>query len=225
MGYLWWYALITLNYKTILHNKKPPVRVVFCHTYEVKTIELATYRELAVKVDSLLSQCHVQCEPKTTGRPLSIPMKDAITLGIYWHVSGRNTKKSVYEDFKDKLHCTYKTVVCNINKYVYLIMFLVMKLLEMNRESSHMIKHIDGSIIPVCLTKNAKHHKTMKDYSAWSKSKTSWFYGLKLHMVSDLNRKILNVYFTPGNTDERSIVVDLIKELSGIFIEYFSVKI
>jgi hypothetical protein len=193
--------------------------VVFRYNERVNTISLATYQELAVKVDSLLSQLHIHTEGKPTGRPLSLSMNEAVTLGLYWHTSGRVTKKSVYSDFRGYLKCSYKTFVVNINKHYLLVMYLLQKLLEMNREGEHHpLKHIDGSIIPVCLKKNAKHHKTMKDYATWTKSKTDWQYGLTLHMVSDLDRIILNVKFTPANIDERSVVIDLVKNLGGLFV-------
>ena len=37
----------------------------------------------------------------------------------------------------------------------------------------------------------------------WGNSGKGSFYGLKLHLTSDLNRKILTIYFTPGNIDDR----------------------
>lgn len=185
----------------------------------MNTISLATYQELTVKVHSLLSQLHIRTEGKPTGRPLSLSVNEAVTLGVYWHTSGRVTKKSVYADFREHIKCSYKTFVVNINKYYLLVLYLISKLLELNREGeTHPIKHIDGSIIPVCLKKNAKHHKTMKDYAGWTKSTTDWWYGLKIHMVSDLYRTTLNVAFTPANTDERSVVIDLVKDLEGLFV-------
>jgi transposase len=184
----------------------------------VNTLTVATYNELAIKIDSLLSQLHIHKKIQKTGRPAAISFEQAVTLGVYKQVSVRATKKSLYNDFKGSLKCSYKTLVVHINSHTWLIAFLVMKLLEQNRTSSHPIKHVDGSIIPVCLKKNAKHHKTMSEYAGWTKTSTDWYYGLKLHMVSDLKRKILNVILTPANTDERSVVIDLIKELEGLFI-------
>ena len=52
----------------------------------------------------------------------------------------------------------------------------------------------------------------------WGNSGKGSFYGLKLHLTSDLNRKILTVYFTPGNIDDRTGFKKMNKDLKGIFV-------
>ncbi len=182
------------------------------------TIELATYKKLAIKADAVLKQLHLLDKPNKSGRPLSIPIKEAVTLALYWHTSGRTTKKSVYDDFKEHLHCTYKTLVIAINRQCWIIAYILMKLFRLNHSGAHPVKHVDSTPLPVCKVKNAKHHKTMTEFAGWGKTGMGWFYGLKLHMCSDLNRKILALKLTSGNTDDRYVVIDLTKELDGIFV-------
>jgi len=55
-------------------------------------------------------------ETHTSGRPKKIKDLDALTLALYQHQSTRMTKKSVYDDFKDMLFCSYKTLVVAMNK-------------------------------------------------------------------------------------------------------------
>ena len=49
-----------------------------------------------------------------TGRPRKISKLDSLTLALYQHVSTRTTKRSVYEDLKNTLLCSYKTLVVSI---------------------------------------------------------------------------------------------------------------
>src|SRR3989344_3793592 len=51
-----------------------------------------------------------------TGRPRKISKLDSLTLALYQHVSTRTTKRSVYEDLKNTLLCSYKTLVVSVSK-------------------------------------------------------------------------------------------------------------
>mgnify|MGYP001599761387 CR=1 FL=1 len=88
----------------------------------------------------------------------------------------------------------------------------------LNRQSSHLIKHTDSTDLPVCLNKNARNHKTMSQLSTWSKTGKGWFYGLKLHLTSDLNSKILALRFTSANSNDRQVCRQMNDKLRGLFV-------
>lgn len=150
------------------------------------------------------------------GRKLALSIEDSISLALFKQRQGIETKKSVYEIFQ--LPCSYKTLVVSINRWFHLALGIFALLLKQSRRSSHLIKHTDSTDIPVCLPKNARHHKTMKDWAAWGHNGKGSFYGLKLHLTADLNRHILAVKFSSGNTDDRAMTMPLNRGLSGIFI-------
>ena len=95
---------------------------------------------------------------------------------------------------------------------------MLILIVKSNRLQSHIIKHTDSTELPVCLNKNAKHHKTMKGFSGWGKNGKGWFFGLKMHITTDLNRKLLSVKFSPGNTSDSQVFMELNKDISGIFV-------
>ena len=49
-------------------------------------------------------------------------------------------------------------------------------------------------------------------------TKKGTFFGLKLHLISDFNRKILRIKFTQGNVDDRKPVMDMSDEIWGLLI-------
>ena len=101
----------------------------------------------------------------------------------------------------------------------FLLALLVLKVLfGENIKNSHIIKHTDSTDIPVCLNKNAKYHQTMSGLLRWGHFGKGLFYGLKLHLTSDLKRRILSISFTPGNTGDRSQFMKLNKDPEGIFV-------
>jgi hypothetical protein len=154
----------------------------------------------------------------TKGRKPALSVKKALSLGLYRHSRGTVTKRSLYEDLKDTLGCSYKTFVVTLNKYGRLIATILVVLMNKARTTAHPIKHIDATDLPVCLTKNGKYHKTMKALAAWSRNGKGLYYGLKLHIVTDLKSNILGFCFTPGNTDDRVPVSSLLGDMPGIFI-------
>jgi len=152
----------------------------------------------------------------TIGRKLALPLEDILAASLFKQKNNIATKKATYEILKPA--CSYKTLVVNMNRFAQLAVIILALLMKINRNSSHVVKHIDSTDIPVCLFKNAHNHKTMKGLAEFGRSSKGIFYGLKMHLVTDLRRKILRVKFTAGNVDDREMVIPLSKDLIGIFL-------
>lgn len=153
-----------------------------------------------------------------TGRKLAIKINDIITLALYKQKQHIVTKKAVFEDFRNYLKCSYKTLVVNLNRWYSLALIIIALIMRINRQQSHPIKHVDSTDIPVCLFKNAHFHQTMRGLAEYGRSSKGVFYGLKLHIISDLKRKLLSIKFTGAKTDDRDVVIEMSEGLAGIFI-------
>ncbi len=182
----------------------------------MKTLQV--YQFLKDKVHFICSKINLSKFEKSTGRKLKISIPDTLTLALYKQTQGIATKKSVWNDFRKILKCSYKTLVVNLNRLALLALFILKIIFGENRKNSHPVKHTDSTDIPVCLNKNAKCHRTMKPLSSWGHSGKGLFYGLKLHLTSDLNRKILSISFSSGNVGDRSQFMKLNKDLYGLFV-------
>ena len=181
----------------------------------MKTLQV--YQTLKDKVSFIYEKLKLSKFEKSTGRKLKISIPDTITLALYKQTQGITAKKSVWNDFKKILKCSYKTLVVNLNRCSLLALLILRIILGENGKKSHIVKHTDSTDIPVCLNKNARYHQTMKLLSSWGYSGKGWFYGLKLHLTSDLKRKMLSISFTRGNAGDRSQFMKLNKDLEGIF--------
>ena len=153
---------------------------------------------------------------KKLGRKLALSLEQIISLTIFKQKNNIATKKAVYKIFKPK--CSYKTMTVNMNRWTHLAIVILVLLMKLNRYNQHIIKHIDSTNIPVCSFKNAKAHKTMKRLAAFGKASTGTFFGLKLHIITDLKRQLLSLRFTAGNVDDRKVVIKMSKGLIGIFL-------
>jgi hypothetical protein len=150
------------------------------------------------------------------GRKEIILNVDAVTLALFKQVHGIATKKSLFKIVAP--HCSYKTLVVSINRTLELLQKIVGFLTVSNHFNCHTVKHTDATDLPVCSIRKGGSHKTMKRFASWSKSSKGWFYGLKLHLTTDLNGKIVGLYFTSGNSNDREILQKMNKDLTGIFV-------
>lgn len=78
------------------------------------------------------------------------------------------------------------------------------------------ISYVDSTPIAVCSPKRISRNKVFKGIAAIGKSTKGWFYGLKLHIVINEKGELQGVKFTPGNTDDRTPILDITKQLSGL---------
>jgi len=155
-------------------------------------------------------------ETPKTGRPRKITNIDALSL--YQHASTRATKKSVYEDFKRVLQCSYKTLVVWMNKMGAVSLKLIGIIMQLGRQKQHLVKFTDSTDIPVCLKKNMDSHKTMKGLAGLGHSTKGWYYGLKMTMTRDDEGRMLGIKFTQPSTNDRDIFRSINKDIYGIII-------
>lgn len=128
-------------------------------------MEIVVFQKLKAVVTQLVTRFRLVVETPTTGRPRKISSIDAMTLSLYQHTSTRATKKSVYEDFKNVLGCTYKTLVVSMNASATLCLRLIFIIMRLGKKYQHLVKYTDSTDIPVCLKKNADDHKTMAGFT------------------------------------------------------------
>jgi hypothetical protein len=177
---------------------------------------LVVYNNLRRKVKVLYHSLKLERHEKHKGRMLAISIIDTITLALYKQVNNIATKKRLYGMFQ--LKCSYKTLVVNMNRFVLLTLVILLAILKKNQKHAHLVKHTDSTDIPVCLNKNAKTHKTMAGLAEWGKSSKGFSFGLKLHLTTDLKKRMLAIRFSAGNTDDREAFIKLNKDLLGIFV-------
>lgn len=178
-------------------------------------LSITIYNRIREVVKFFWERLRLDRQLPRTGRPLKIKPADAIAAGILKQRQNIATKKAAYEFLEP--FCSYKTFVVSLNRFAKWVGVMLALILRLNRKNAHLVKHIDATDIPVCLNKNARRHKTMSGFADWGKTGKGWFYGLKLHLTSDLKRKILALKFTAGNVHDATIAVKLNKGLFGVF--------
>lgn len=177
------------------------------------------YENIKHSVTQLLSFFKVaELKAPAIGRPKKIPDADALAFALYQHASTRATKKSVYDDFKEVLSCSYKTFVVSVNRVALLTLRLLLLIMRENKQDSHLVKYTDATDIPVCLKKNMDDHKTMQGIAGLGRSSKGWYYGLKMTLTRDHEGRMLAVRFTSPGENDRNIFRDINKDIYGVLV-------
>ncbi len=176
------------------------------------------FNELQTVITQLAQARQLVFETSTSGRPRKISRIDALTLAVYQHKSTRATKKSVYDDFKHELRCSYKTLVVSMNEAALLGMRLLFLIMRFNRGYQHLVKYTDATDIPVCLKKNADKHKTMAGLATLGRSSKGWYYGLKMTLTRDAEGRMLALRFTSATASDRTIFRKINEDIFGIIV-------
>lgn len=87
--------------------------------------------------------------------------------------------------------------------------------LQSQKATSDGIGFIDSTPIIVCHPKRIRSHKVFKGIAEIGKTTKGWFYGFKLHLICNHKGELHSCYITPGNTDDRSPVPEMTRDLLG----------
>lgn len=177
---------------------------------------ITIYHNLRNKVYHLYQKLHLERHENQKGRPLKISLLDSLTLVLFKQKQNIQTKRSLFEIIAPA--CSYKTLVMSLLRVLKNLSVMVGFLLAWNRKFAHVVKHTDATDLPVCLLKNSKSHRTMAGLSSYSKTGKGWFYGLKLHLTSDLEGRVLALHFTSANSDDRGVCLKMNEKLRGLFV-------
>lgn len=166
----------------------------------------------------------VQLFGKTNrGRPNSLSRSEVATIILMKNAFGINCLKKLYRllqtNYLHEFHLpVYKNFVVTMNRYSLDFLVLINVLLQLQQRKSGVVKIIDSTPVPVCKNYRIYRHKTMKQIATRSKSTTGWFYGLKLHIITDLKKNILMMRFTTANVDDRKVLDIFLNQLKNSII-------
>lgn len=181
-------------------------------------MKLTILENLKRSIIHLVKTFKLNISAAPTGRPRKITKLDSLALALYQHTSTRATKRSVYEDLKYSLRCSYKTLVVSMNEAGILAKQIIERIMSIFGKEAHPIKYTDATDIPVCLKKNADKHKTMSGLSGFGRSSKGWYYGLKMTMTRDFDGRLLGLRFSHPGENDRGIFRKINKNLMGILV-------
>ena len=130
---------------------------------------------------------------------------EVMTIILGYPESGFDCFKNYYEqDILEKYNDDFELVSYkrfNSLMKEYLPYFaLILNSLFVNCDG---ISLVDSTSIAVCKNYRINSHKVFQGFAARGKTTKGWFYGLKMHVINNLQGELVNASFSFGNKDDR----------------------
>jgi len=147
-------------------------------------------------------------------------LSEILTILIAYHQSGMSCFKYFYLDLCRNHQGLFQGLV-HYDRFVKLVKTsfpaLICLLRSLEGEKTEYL-FIDSTPMAVCHNLREKKHKTFKGLVAKGKTSTGWFYGFKIHTIFNTKGEIIRLTITPGNVNDRTPVIDMVKGLTGKLI-------
>jgi hypothetical protein len=152
------------------------------------------------------------CLKKKRNRKSKMSDSEVMTILVLFHLKSYRSLKRFYLDYVFKHMRNDFPDLVSYNRFVELqkkvtkplCVFLKMHCLG----KCTGISFIDSTTLKACHYKREKQHKVFKGIARKSFGTLGWFYGFKLHLVSNDKGEVLDFLLTPGNTDDRKPLKD-----------------
>lgn len=186
---------------------------------------MLSLEELFCSVDDFCQGFEPQWERQLLGNGLqrrkrarSLTLSEIMTILIAFHQSCyRNFKAYYQEKVQEQWSAEFPELV-SYNRLIEWVPSTLIPLCAYLRScfgTCSGISFMDSTSLKVCHNRRIKQHKVFKDLAARGKTSVDWFFGFKLHLVVNDQGELLNVIVTPGNTDDRTPVPQLLQQLIG----------
>ena len=77
------------------------------------------------------------------------------------------------------------------------------------------VSFVESTKLAVCHNRRIQQHRVLRGLAERGKTSVDWFFGFKLHLVTNDCGELLSLRLTPGNTDDRRPVPEMVKGLFG----------
>ena len=144
---------------------------------------------------------------KKRNRSCKMSLSEIMTIQVLFHLYGYRTFKEFYLGYVSKhLQKEFPDLV-SYNRMVELkrdsFMPLAIYLKSCGLSNCTGISFVDSTPLRVCDKRRIHQHKTFKDIAQRGQCSLGWFYGFKLHIVTNDQGGIIDFMITKGNVDDR----------------------
>jgi len=78
------------------------------------------------------------------------------------------------------------------------------------------IYYMDSSCLPVCHLKRQRRHQVFNEVAEFGRTSVGWFFGLKVHLVTNHQGELMAFKITKGNCHDSKAVDSLLHSLQGL---------
>jgi hypothetical protein len=151
-------------------------------------------------------------------RASTLCLSEVMTIITLFHASSYRNFKAFYTEQVMKQYAGAFPRLVSYSRFVELMPTALVPLcgyLQSRKGHCSGISFVDATSLKVCHNRRIHSHKVFADCARRGKTSVDWFYGFKLHLVINDCGELLSLRLTPGNTDDRRPVPELVKGLFG----------
>lgn len=144
---------------------------------------------------------------KKRNRKFKMSKSEIMTIMVIFHLKSHRNLKHFYLYYVSKHMDDYFPDLVSYNRFVELQKSVIqplavyLKLCGLGKCSG--ISFIDSTALKVCHYKREKQNKVFQGIAEKSYGTLGWFYGFKLHLVSNDKGQIIDFLITKANVDDR----------------------
>jgi hypothetical protein len=145
-------------------------------------------------------------------------LSEVMTIIVMFHSSAYRHFKAYYTEQVMKHYAGAFPRLTSYQRFVELMPSALVPLcgyLQTRKGECSGISFIDSTALKVCHNRRIHSHKVFAGCARRGKTSVDWFFGFKLHFVINDRGELLSLRLTPGNTDDRRPVPELVRELFG----------
>jgi hypothetical protein len=139
-------------------------------------------------------------------RKSNLSLSEIITIQILFHISGYRNFKTFYLDYVCKFLANEFPNLVSFNRMVELksMSFIPMMIYLKTKGLADCtgISFVDSIPLRVCDSRRIHQHKTFKEVAQRGQFSMRWFFGLKLHIITNDCGGIIDFMLTPANVHD-----------------------
>lgn len=151
-------------------------------------------------------------------RACRMSMSEIITIIIAFHTSNHRDFKNYYKGFISQFYRAHFPTLLSYTRFLEVMPKAIVPLSSyfctLKGEATG-IEFIDSTSIKVCHNLRIPRHKTFLGIAERGKGTMGWFYGFKLHLITNYKGEIVDAKLTTGNVHDTKPVMALSQKLSG----------
>lgn len=153
----------------------------------------------------------------------TMTLSEVMTIMIYWPQSGYKNFKSFYtKHLLVHLRGEFPYAV-SYNRFLELIPYASLPLFVFAKCATAECtgkSFIDSTKLSVCDNRRINSHKVFKGMASRGKTSMGWFFGFKLHLITDEYGNIIDFTLSTGSIHDgnRTVVDSIIKKIKGFLV-------
>jgi len=151
-------------------------------------------------------------------RQIRMSSSEIMTIIIAFHTSNHRDFKNYYKGFVARFYRSHFPTLLSYTRFLEVMSRTIVPLSSyfttLKCEPTG-IEFIDSTSIKVCHNLRIPRHKTFCGIAERGKGSMGWFYGFKLHLVTNYRGEIVDAKLTTGNVHDTKPVMALSKKLTG----------